>query len=702
MRSSRATVGPTCLLLMTGIFFVGCDASTRDLALDQTPAERTVAVVPTEVEWQPAPAAVPAGAELAVLDGNPEANEPFVVRMRMPDGYRFPAHSHPHSERVTVIEGTMHLGMGERFDEQALVAYPAGSFVSIPADEPHFVLAEGETVIQVTGVGPLDIHYTEPSQQADRAPTAVAAVGDTPPRFYEGFGNYHRQATTDSEQAQRWFDQGMQLLYGFNHDEAIRSFEQAAEHDPDFAMAWWGVAYAHGLHINNPVMSEEESRLAYDAAQEAVARVDHASPVEQAMIRAVAERYTMPVPEDRTHLDEAYADAMEQVWDAYPEDPDVGALFAESLMNLQPWDLWTREGEPKGRTEEIVAVLERVMELDENHPGANHFYIHAVEASPEPERAVAAADRLPELVPGSGHLVHMPAHIHARLGKWADASDANVAAIEADRAYFAVAPEPDFYSLYYVHNLHFLAWSAMMEGRYEHALAAAGELERDIPEAFLREWTFIADGFMPVTYHVLIRFGRWEDILDTSEPDDYRLVSRAHWRYARTIALSNLGRLDEASDELEAFERVVAEIPDDWQVGQNNANDVIDIARLMAEGELAFHDGRHDDAFDALREAVELEDALLYDEPPGWMHPTRHALGALLLAGDHPEEAEAVYRRDMERHPNNGWALLGLKQSLEAQGRDEQAAALDVELERAWVRADVQPAASCYCHPDAR
>lgn len=525
---------------------------------------------------------------------------------------------------------------------------------------------------------------------------------DPPPQYYEGFGNYTRSASTDSAAAQRWFDQGMQLLYGFNHDEAIRSFRQAAEVDSDFAMAWWGVAYAHGLHINNPVMGEEQSVRAYEAAAKAKERIDHASPVEQALIRAVALRYDMPVPEDRTHLDEAYAKAMEEAWREFSNDPDVGALFAESLMNLQPWDLWTNDGEPKGRTEEIVKVLERVLELDENHPGANHFYIHTVEASPEPERALDAARRLADLVPGSGHLVHMPAHIYARLGMWAEASDANEDAIRADRAYFAVAPEPDFYSLYYVHNLHFLAWSAMMEGRYEKAMQAARELERDIPESFLRDWTFVADGFMPVAYHVMIRFGRWEEILDVPEPDDYRHVSRALWRYARSVAMSNLGQLSDARAELEAFEREAEQIPEQWQVGQNMAGDVIRIARLMAEGELAFHDGRHDEAFEALREAVELEDALAYDEPPGWMQPVRHALGALLVAEGKGEEAERVYRRDLERHPNNGWALLGLQQALELQDRGDEAAELAPKLTRAWTRADVQPVASCYCHPDAR
>ncbi|MEY6432995.1 hypothetical protein ABC977_11320 [Thioalkalicoccus limnaeus] len=521
-------------------------------------------------------------------------------------------------------------------------------------------------------------------------------------RFYEGFGNYHRAASTDSPQAQRWFDQGMQLLYGFNHDEAIRSFQNAAAADDDFAMAWWGAAYAHGLHINNPQMTEIQSQRAHAAAQEAMKRIEHASPAEQALIRAVNQRYAMPIPEDRSSLDRAYADAMQAAWKAHPADPDVGTLYAESLMNLQPWDLWTRDGKPKGRTPEIVATLERVMEIHPDHPGANHFYIHAIEASPTPERAVAAADRLGALVPGSGHLVHMPAHIYARVGRWADASDANVKAVAADRAYFAVAPAPEFYSLYYVHNLHFLAWSAMMEGRYQTAMQAANELERDIPESFLKEWTYVADGFLPVTYHVMLRFGKWDQILAAPEPADYRLVSRASRHYARGVALAAMGDIDAAQKELDAFELAAAKIPADWLVGNNKANDVMAIALHMLRGELAFREGKTDDAFVLLRKGIALEDALAYDEPPGWMQPVRHALGALLLAEKRPEEAEAVYSADLAKYPENGWALLGLQQSLASQGKNADATKAETRLATTWTRADVKPVASCYCHPDAR
>ncbi len=534
------------------------------------------------------------------------------------------------------------------------------------------------------------------------APAEGAAQPATPaPRLFDGYSGYHRSITTNSRDAQRWFDQGLQLLYGFNHDEAIRSFHEAAKADPECAIAWWGVAYAHGLHINNPQMTDETSRLAYYAAQNAVARMGHASPTERSLIEAVATRYAMPVPEDRADLDQAYADAMERAWAAHPGDADVGALYAESLMNLQPWDLWTHDGEPKGRTMEVLAVLERSMAIDPMHPGANHFYIHAIEASPWPEKGVASAERLVDLVPGSGHLVHMPSHIFIRTGRYGEAADANERAIGADLAYFSEAPAPDFYSLYYLHNIHFLAYAAMMEGRREVALDAARQIEAQIPEQFLREYVEFADGFMPTALHVMIRFGMWEEILGEGEAPSWRLMSRVERHYARAVALANLDRLEEAREEAGLFEGVAAELTDDWYIGNNPALDVIGVARSMMLGEIAFNEGKTSEAYELLREGVAMEEELVYDEPPGWMQPVRHALGALLLAGGHAAEAEDVYRADLERHPNNGWSLLGLSQSLEVQGKSGEHAAMAGELEAAWSRADVEPVASCYCHPDA-
>lgn len=539
--------------------------------------------------------------------------------------------------------------------------------------------------------------------------TSAAVADDSKPsadqpatNLYPGFDGYSRKVTTNSEEAQCWFNQGIQLLYGYNHDEAIRSFEKAGEVDPSCAMAWWGSAYARGLHINNPTMGEEQSKLAYEAAQKALKALDNEMPVERGLVEAVSKRYALPVPEDRSHLDQAYADAMESVWHQFPDDADVGALFAESLMNLQPWDLWTGKGKPKGRALEIVAVLEHTLKINPNHPGANHFYIHAVEASPWPELATEAAERLQNLVPGSGHLVHMPSHIFIRTGRYADAARSNELAIKADETYFAKAPKPDFYSLYFLHNVHFLAYAAMMEARYETAIQAARKIEEEIPQDFLTNYVKIADGFMTTPLHVLIRFGRWQEILSEPMPEDWRLFSRAELHYARSIAFSALGQTDQAEREIRSMDEVASQMDEEWKVGNNTAANALAIARKMAEGELAYRKGESEKAFKFLRQAVALEEELRYDEPPGWMQPVRHALGALLLADGRAAEAERVYRADLARHPNNAWSLLGLHQSLEKQGKTRQAKRLEPKVKEAWARSDVTPIASCYCHPDAR
>jgi tetratricopeptide (TPR) repeat protein len=526
-------------------------------------------------------------------------------------------------------------------------------------------------------------------------------VETIPPQIYAGFKGYSRIVTCNSPEAQQWFAQGIQLLYGFNHDEAIRSFQKAAEIDPGCAMAWWGSAYARGLHINNPEMTEIQSRLAREDTDKAMAALDDESPVERTLVEALTTRYQWPAPEDRTALDQAFAGAMERAWHLFPNDPDVSALYAESLMNLQPWDLWTGEGKPKGRALEIAAVLQKTLLDHPNHPGANHFYIHAIEASPWPELGIPAAERLLNLVPGSGHLVHMPSHIFIRVGRYAEAVDANERAIAADEAYFANAPPPNFYNVYFLHNVHFLAYAAMMEGRFEVSISAARKIERLIPEAFLREYVTLADGFMPTTLHVLIRFGKWEAILQEQEPPDWRLFSRAQRHYARCIALANLGRIDAAEDELKLLNRVTNQMDESWVVGNNKAIDVIEIGRCMAEGEMAFHAGDFARAYERLRAGVRLEDQLAYDEPPGWMQPVRHALGALLLAGNKLEEAELVYRTDLTRHPKNAWSLLGLQQALQKQGKQTEVDAMAESVKTAWARADVTPNASCYCHPEA-
>jgi len=518
-------------------------------------------------------------------------------------------------------------------------------------------------------------------------------------RIYEGFGNYERAISTESESAQQWFNQGMQLMYGFNHDEAIRSFEQAAVADPTSPMPWWGIAYCNGININDVEMNEERSRLAWDASQEALARVDAASPVEAALIGAVAERYAWPAPEDRGELDQNYADAMEAVYREFPGDPDVAALFAEALMDLQPWDYWTDSGEPIGRTTEFVGVIERALDTHPLHPGANHFLIHAVEASSNPDRAIESADRLTEIVPGSGHLVHMPSHIYIRVGRYGDAAQSNIKAIEVDRAYLAKAPTPGLYAMYYGHNLHFLAYAAMMSGNFEQAIQAARDLEAEMPESALLSYAGLIEGIMPANFHVLIRFGKWERILEEPDYPEWRLVSRAVRHYARSIANSALGRTEVAREELEAFEEAIAEVPEEWWIFNNRVHDVLPIARAMIQGELLFREGKREEAFAILREGVAAEDALVYDEPPGWMLPVRHALGALLMADGQYDEAEAVYREDLRRNRDNGWSLTGLQLALQKQTRESEAEELTLRLASAFNTADTRPTSSCYCEP---
>ncbi|MFG0247092.1 MAG: hypothetical protein ACF8MF_13675 [Phycisphaerales bacterium JB052] len=529
--------------------------------------------------------------------------------------------------------------------------------------------------------------------------TSTPSAQEPTAQIYDGFGNYTRDITTSSSQAQRWFNQGMQLMYGFNHDEAVRSFEMAAQLDPEAAMPWWGIAYCQGININDPAMSEERSLRAREAADTALALLDSESPVEQAMVRAVSARYEWPAPEDRLPLDQAYADAMQSVYTRFPNDPDVATLYAESLMNLQAWDYWTSDGSPKGRITEVVTALEGVMDAYPEHPGANHFYIHAMEASDDPDRAVAAAERLTNIVPGSGHLVHMPSHIFIRVGRYPDAADSNRAAIAADQAYFAKAPAPGFYSIYYAHNIHFLAFAGMMSGDYATAISAADQLEAEIPEENLRELAWLIEGIMPTNLHVMIRFGKWEQILEQPDYPEWRLMSRATWAYARAIACSAMGRTEQARQEMAEFERRVQQVPSDWMVFNNSVHDVLPIARAMMQGELLFREGQHEEAFAILREGIEYEDKLVYDEPPAWMLPVRHTLGALLMADRQYAEAEMLYREDLEHNRENGWALTGLRKALLEQGKLAEVPDVNARLAKAFSQCDVTVTSSCYCAP---
>ena len=544
---------------------------------------------------------------------------------------------------------------------------------------------------------------------------------------YYDLGTYRRSITTKSAEAQRWFDRGLSWTYGYNHDEAIACYRRAIDADPACAMAWWGVSYAAGPNYNKPweAFDDEDAArslaLACDAAARAEALSGKASDAERALIGALKSRYPSrsPAP-DMGPWNDDYAAAMRAVHARHPEDPDVETLFAEAIMNRTPWALWDLETGAAAEgadTAEAIEVLEQAMRRrdargEEPHPGLLHMYIHLMEMSPHPERALAAGDRLRALVPDAGHLVHMPTHIDVLCGDYRAVVETNQSGIEADRKFLAREGASNFYSLYRCHNYHFKIYGAMFLGQYRPALAAAEELIATLPEALLRvssppmaDWL---EGFVPMKQHVLIRFGRWKDIVAQSLPEapDLFCVTNATLRYAKGVAHSVLGAIAEAEAEAAAFEEALSRVPESRYVFNNRCIDVLAIAREMMHGEIEYRRGRFDAAFERLRAAVELDDALPYDEPWGWMQPARHALAALLLEQDRVEEAAAVYRADLGyddtlsracQHPDNVWSLHGYHECLDRLGRREEARIVRQRLDLAMARADVPVTASCFC-----
>ncbi|HEU5422679.1 MAG TPA: hypothetical protein VFU72_03990, partial [Nitrolancea sp.] len=541
---------------------------------------------------------------------------------------------------------------------------------------------------------------------------------------YYDLGAHSWPITTISPEAQRWFDRGLNWTYGFNHVEARRCFERAIEHDPNCAMAHWGVAYAAGPNYNRTWAMFEPAELrktvarTFAASQRALAVCEHAAPGEQALISALAARYPQAEPvEDCAIWNDDYADAMRAVYRDYRDDLDVAALFAEALMNRTPWQLWDLPtGQPAegASTLEARAVLERALEQDaaRKHPGILHMYIHLMEMSPEPEVALRAADWLRELVPDAGHLRHMPTHIDVLCGNYHDVVVSNSAAIVADDKYLAREGAMNFYTLYRVHDFHFKVYGAMFLGQCETALRTADEVLGTIPRELLeRTEPNMADwleGFLGIRLHVLIRFGQWQAILDTPLPEDQELycVTTALSHYARGVALAASGRVAEADAEQARFEAAAARVPESRMLFNNRCLDILEIARAMLAGELEYRRDNYEEAFAQLRHAVALDDGLLYDEPWGWMQPARHALGALLLEQGRVEEAAAVYRADLGldgslaracQHPENIWSLHGYHECLERLGEHEQAALVKQRLQLAAARADIPIHASCYC-----
>jgi tetratricopeptide (TPR) repeat protein len=519
---------------------------------------------------------------------------------------------------------------------------------------------------------------------------AASAKAGAP--LFNDLGDYHYPVTTQSPQAQRYFDQGLTLTYAFNHPEAIRSFGEAARLDPACAMAWWGVALNYGPNINKP-MDPADAPKAWEAVQKARGLSQHASEKERAVIEALAKRYAEKAPEDRSALDKAYSDAMREVHRKYPADLDVATLFAESLMDTSPWDYYGKDGKPKATTVEVLAALEGVLAKKSDHPGACHYYIHAVEAS-EPRKVLSAADTLLHLVPGAGHLVHMPAHIYLRMGLYREASLSNELASRADQGYIAQCNAQGFYpATYYPHNVHFLWYTNSMEGRSREAIQAAKEIAKHGGCMKLTE----EDRMEPLLALVLVRFGKWDEVLALPRPAKEKLYASAMNHYARGLALTAKGQPREAEAEYAALNEIAeSEASKALEAPHLPGATLLKIVRHDLAGQLALKRGEHDKAIAELKASVALEDTLPYMEPPFSYMPMRHGLGAGLLATGDAPAAEAVYREDLRRNPVNGWSLLGLSQSLRQQGKTQQADDVTEQLKAAWIRADVTPPSSRY------
>jgi tetratricopeptide (TPR) repeat protein len=520
--------------------------------------------------------------------------------------------------------------------------------------------------------------------------------------FFEGLGSYSRKITTDSPKAQRYFNQGLAFLHGFNHGAAIRSFQEAARLDPKCAMAHWGIALACGPHINLTAVPPSAAELAWKELRLAQQNAEHASPVERNLIEALSHRYADPQPQDRAPLDQAYADAMRTVWQKHPNDPDVGVFFAEAMMDLRPWNQWTPQGQPTPGTDEILATLDAVLKLNPRHPFANHLYIHATEASPHPERATATANRLRTLQPGVAHNVHMPSHIDIRCGRWHQAVDTNLKAIAADKRYRKIAGPPvGFLNVYVAHNRHMLAYAAMMTGQRELAMKHIRAMVAEMPPDFLKENAMQAEGFVSMPLEVMVRFGMWDEIL--AEPNnypEYMTGTRAFHHGARAIAYAAKGDTENARKEQAVFLEKSKLVPKEEIFGNNTEEALLALTARMVEGEILVRENKPDAGISELREAIKLEDALDYDEPPGWLIPVRHSLGATLMQNGRYAEAEQVYREDLARLPENGWSLYGLASSLKAQQKNASEAALTKEtFRKLWVKADTKITSSCLCQP---
>ncbi|MBF9058481.1 tetratricopeptide repeat protein [Rhodobacterales bacterium HKCCSP123] len=540
---------------------------------------------------------------------------------------------------------------------------------------------------------------------------------------YFDLGSYTRPASAEPD-AQTWFDRGMVWLFAYNHEEAIQCFEKALKADPSCALAHWGVAYALGPNYNKPweVFTPEEKAPALKRAHEALQAglsLKTARPAERALIEALASRYpTDPGIEDYQPFNDGFSAAMKPVYEAHPEDLDVVFVYAEAMMNRTPWQLWDfHRGvpNPDASTSEAMAVMERAFDQTPgawDHPGLLHMYIHLMEMSPHPERALRHGDRLTDLVPDAGHLVHMATHIDVLCGEYHNVLHRNLAAARVDDVFKDYAGAANFYALYRIHNLHFAAYGAMFLGQKAAAIEAARRLREEVPDEIVRAYPDIFETFVAAAPHVYIRFGMWSEILELEQPEDKELyvTTNALIHYAKAVALANLGRHEEAKAAMVDFTAAYAEVPDTRMLFNNTARDVLAVGEEMMKGEIAFKAGRREEGLDHLRKAVDLDDNLEYEEPWSWPQPTRHALGALLLEAGEYEEAEAVYRADLgldgqlprpSQHPRNVWALHGLHECLARRGETVELPHVRLQLDQAVARADIPIRASCLCRASA-
>lgn len=510
------------------------------------------------------------------------------------------------------------------------------------------------------------------------------------PALLSGLGQHHHAISTKNSEAQQFFDQGLTLVFGFNHEEAARSFRHAAELDPKSAMVYWGIALALGPCINLDVDPPRE-KAAYEAIQKAISLEANATARERDYIHALARRYSTDPKTDLKKLDADYAGAMRDLVKRYPEDLDAATLYAESMMDLHPWMLWSLDGKPTEGTEEIVAVLESVLRRDPTHMGANHYYVHAVEASPHPERALTSAARLETAAPGAGHLVHMPAHIYMRVGEYSAAARSNAVAAETDRNYLRDSGTTGsmYDMMYYEHNLHFLAAAYSMAGRFSDAKRAADELAAhvgpmvpDMP---------MAEVYVPTPIFVLVRFHRWDEVLKLPEPDTRLVMANAFWHFARGCAAAAKGQIEMAEAENKTLEKVRKEMARDTEFSFyfNKAHVFLELAGNILNARIAKARGSSEAAIESWKKAVEIQDRLNYGEPPEWFYPVRESLGGALLLSGNAAQAEKVFRADLEQYPRNPRSLFGLWKSLEAQKKDEDAKWVQREFETAWKDADV-------------